>query len=131
MSSEHDEMSERERRLREVLVAYLEAAEAGRAPDRQQWLAHHSEFAAELEEFLAGRAHLERLAGPLRPPPRAAGEGSATPAEGPEQAASPPGATGAWAADAAAAALAPTLASGPPATPAPPVGSRVGYVGDY
>src|SRR5262245_58137159 len=56
----------REGRLNEVLLAYVEALEAGRAPDRRAWLARHPEFAAELEEFFAGRDRLEHLAAPLR-----------------------------------------------------------------
>ena len=59
-----------------MLVAYLEAAEAGRAPDRQEWLARHPEFASELAEFFAGREQLDRLAAPLRPLPQPAPEGT-------------------------------------------------------
>src|SRR5437899_2619825 len=64
MTTEHDESSGREKRLQEVLVAYLEAVEAGPAPDQQEWLARYPEFAAELAEFFAGREHLGRLAAP-------------------------------------------------------------------
>jgi WD40 repeat protein len=58
--------SAREQRLQEVLVAYLEAAERGRAPSTEELLTRHPEFAAELTEFLANRAHLDGLAAPLR-----------------------------------------------------------------
>ena len=56
----------REQRLQEVLVAFLEAAERGQAPANEELLARHPEFAAELNEFLANRAHLDGLAAPLR-----------------------------------------------------------------
>jgi WD40 repeat protein/serine/threonine protein kinase len=52
--------------LQEVLVACIEAAEAGRPLDREALLARYPEFAAELSEFFAGRAGIERLAEPLR-----------------------------------------------------------------
>ena len=67
MSTEPTSSSERERRLHEVLLAYEEALEAGRAPDRREWLDRHPEFAAELEAFFANRDHLDRLARPPGP----------------------------------------------------------------
>jgi serine/threonine protein kinase len=63
---------EREERLTAVLLAYLEAVEAGEAPDRRRWLARHAEFAAELKEFFANRDEVERVAVPLREAVRAA-----------------------------------------------------------
>src|SRR6516164_5146289 len=56
----------REARLQEILLAYDEAAEQGQAPLRDEWLARHREFAAELQEYLAGRDRVEPLAVPLR-----------------------------------------------------------------
>jgi serine/threonine-protein kinase len=67
MSSEPSPISEREQRWQAVLVAYLEAAEAGGAPGREELLARHPEFAAELAEFLANRDRLDRFGDPLRP----------------------------------------------------------------
>jgi WD40 repeat protein len=58
-------MSERDARLQSILVAYIEAAEAGHAPGRDELLARHPEFAAELAEFLDGRERIERAAVPL------------------------------------------------------------------
>jgi outer membrane protein assembly factor BamB/tRNA A-37 threonylcarbamoyl transferase component Bud32 len=52
--------------LQEVLVACIEAVEAGQSVDRDAWVARYPEFAAELSEFFAGRAGIERLAEPLR-----------------------------------------------------------------
>src|SRR5262245_12400526 len=60
------ESPSRDQRLQEVLVAYLEAAERGPAVDLAELQARHPEFAGELAELLANRAHLDRLAGPLR-----------------------------------------------------------------
>jgi hypothetical protein len=61
-------MTERDDPLQSILVAYLEAVEAGRTPDRPELLARHPEFAAELTEFLANLDRIERVAAPLRPP---------------------------------------------------------------
>src|SRR5262245_60783480 len=72
MSSEGTTADGRERRLEAVLASCLDALERGQAPDRQELLARYPEFTAELEEFLAGREQLDRLAAPLRaiaPPP--------------------------------------------------------------
>jgi WD40 repeat protein/predicted Ser/Thr protein kinase/Flp pilus assembly protein TadD len=60
-------MSEINSRLQSILVAYIEAAEAGRAPSREELLAQHPELAAELVEFLDGRDRIDRAAAPLHP----------------------------------------------------------------
>jgi WD40 repeat protein/tRNA A-37 threonylcarbamoyl transferase component Bud32 len=101
MSSQPSDPSRREERLREVLVACIEAAEAGQTVDQEAILARYPEFAAELRDFFAGRAGLERLAEPLR-----AGAG----------------ATGAEPA---------TVGPGESASAGPAVGTRVRYFGDY
>jgi WD40 repeat protein/predicted Ser/Thr protein kinase len=67
-SSPHD------RQLEEILVGYLEAVEAGRAPRREEFLAAHAEFAAELAAFLDDRARLDQLAAPMREQPAPAAE---------------------------------------------------------
>jgi WD40 repeat protein len=62
----------REERLNEVIAAYLEAAEGGRAPGRGKWLAAHPELAGELAAFLDNHDRLVADAAPLRaaaPPP--------------------------------------------------------------
>src|SRR5262245_41987579 len=53
-------------RLNEILAAYLEAVEAGQAPDKRVWQERHPEFAAELEAFCADFARIDPLAAPLR-----------------------------------------------------------------
>jgi hypothetical protein len=57
---------DRDERLNEVLLAYLEAAEPGAAPDRRRFLAQHPEFAAELADFFACRDRVEGIIAPLR-----------------------------------------------------------------
>jgi hypothetical protein len=57
---------DREERLNEALLAYVEARQAGREPDRGQFLASHADLRGELEEFFAGHDEMERLAAPLR-----------------------------------------------------------------
>ena len=57
---------EREERLNAILLDYVEAVEAGNRPDRQELVSRYPEFRADLEEFFAGRDHLENIAAPLR-----------------------------------------------------------------
>ncbi len=63
--------AEREERLNEALLAYVEARQAGREPDRGRFLAAHAEFRGELEEFFASHDEVERLAAALRAEPGA------------------------------------------------------------
>jgi WD40 repeat protein len=65
MSESHD-LSGREQRLQEALVSCLEAVEAGRTPDRAELLDRYPDCAAELDEFLAGRERVDRVAAPYR-----------------------------------------------------------------
>jgi WD40 repeat protein/serine/threonine protein kinase len=67
----HPESSERDRRLDEVITAYLKAIEAGEMPDRQEWLARHPDLAADLAAFLTAQDQVDQLAAPLREPPPA------------------------------------------------------------
>ena len=55
-----------DRRLDDILAAYLEEAEAGRPPDRRGWLARHPEWAVELSAFFDNLDHIGDLAAPLR-----------------------------------------------------------------
>src|SRR5438105_1620575 len=113
MTTENPESSSQEQRLHEILAVYLEAHQAGQAPDRQELLARHPDLAGELAAFLAAPDQLHRMVEPLR---AAAGPVS-------NRAAAEDGQTGAYS---------PTLASGA-STPAagPPLGTRVRYIGDY
>src|SRR5580693_7919648 len=57
---------EREERRNQVLLAYIEALEEGREPDRGQLLAEHPDLRPDLEAFLAGHDEVARLTAPLR-----------------------------------------------------------------
>jgi tetratricopeptide (TPR) repeat protein/predicted Ser/Thr protein kinase len=76
MAGETETMADRQQRLERAIAAYLEAADAGRAPDPGPWLARYRDLQPELGQFLADQAHLDGLVGPLRPA-AAGGEGDA------------------------------------------------------
>src|SRR5437588_3474028 len=78
MTVEHHDEAERESRLNEILLTYLEEVQCGKAPERRELLSRHPEFAAELREFLTLREQIGRLAAPLRASPLS-GSGSAAP----------------------------------------------------
>lgn len=56
----------REQQVSEVLLGYLDAVQAGLAPDREQLLTAHPDLRAELTEFFAGYDEMDQLAAPLR-----------------------------------------------------------------
>jgi tetratricopeptide (TPR) repeat protein len=64
MSSPPLNGAEREERLNAILAAWLEAAEAGTAPDPQEFVARYPEFAPELTRHLANWQLFPRLPGP-------------------------------------------------------------------
>jgi outer membrane protein assembly factor BamB len=66
MNSTSPDHSGREARLDELIVAYLEAVEAGRAPDRDEWLARHSDLADELRMFFVNHDRMAQVGEPLR-----------------------------------------------------------------
>jgi serine/threonine protein kinase len=75
---------DREERLNEVLLAYVEARQAGDSIDRSKLLAAYPDLRSALEEFFAGHDELDRLTAGLRGPvPRGAldlaGAGNCTP----------------------------------------------------
>jgi serine/threonine protein kinase len=57
---------DRDERLNEVLLEYVEAVQQGQPPDRTRFVAEHPEFADELKEFFAARDQVDRLAAPIR-----------------------------------------------------------------
>src|SRR4051794_6204894 len=66
MTEDLSNRPDREQRLNEVLLEYVEEAQAGRVPDRRRLLAAHADLRPELEEFFASHDEVERLAAPLR-----------------------------------------------------------------
>src|SRR6266849_10452152 len=58
--------AEREHRLNDILLAYVEAVEAGHTPDRRLLLALYPDLAAELSEFFEGRDQVESMSAPPR-----------------------------------------------------------------
>jgi serine/threonine protein kinase len=57
---------DREHRLNEILLNYVEAVQQGHVPDRRLLLALYPEFAGDLTDFFAGRDQMEALSIPLR-----------------------------------------------------------------
>ena len=51
----------REERLNQVLLAYVEDAQAGRTPDRRRLIESNPDLKAELEEFFDGQDEVSRL----------------------------------------------------------------------
>jgi serine/threonine-protein kinase len=101
----HNDSAERERRIDQILAAYLEAERVGQAPAREELLSQHPELAADLRSFFADKDRFGLMAEPIRPvAPEAQVQG--------DRAAGPP-----------------RLAPGEPL--APPVGAMVRYIGDY
>src|SRR4029453_19280730 len=66
MPGDLETLRERQERLEAVIGAYLEAVDAGRAPDPGQWVAQHPDLEPELVEFLADQARLDLVVGPIR-----------------------------------------------------------------
>jgi tetratricopeptide (TPR) repeat protein len=66
MAEPHNDVSERERRLDEVLGAYLATLEPGQAPDGRDVIARHPDLADELAAFFADQERVDGWAAPLR-----------------------------------------------------------------
>jgi len=101
MNSTSPDNTGREARLDELIASYLEAVEAGRAPDREAWLAQDPGLADDLRAFFANHDRMAQVGAPLR---------ALAPAEAPVS-------------------EAPTLAPGE--TPTDVLLGKVRYFGDY
>src|SRR5690348_7612717 len=66
MTHEPPELADQDARRNEVLLAYVEACDAGQVPDRAALLAANPGLRDELEEFFAAHEQMERLAVGLR-----------------------------------------------------------------
>jgi serine/threonine protein kinase len=66
MARDLTELTDREHRRNQVLLAYVEALEDGHEPDRGRFLAEHPDLRDDLEAFLAGHDEVARLTAPLR-----------------------------------------------------------------
>ncbi len=115
MSGETNEFSVREQRANEAIAAYLEAVDAGKPPHRNDFIAAHSDIAAELESFFANRDEFDRMAEPLQP-----ANDAAAPEAQHDDVTLPP---------ASEPTEAPTLA--PTETDGAAIGTMVRYFGDY
>src|SRR5712691_5704209 len=104
MVSNQGDLTEREQRLGEVVFACLQAVDNGQPLDRQDVVARHPEFASELEAFFADQDQFQWMAAPLRDIVEAA-QPDETMVRG--------------------------AATDPDAGGALPLGTKVGYFGDY
>jgi hypothetical protein len=65
-----------EQHVNEVIAGFLEAVEAGKAPNPEEFLSQHAEITTELKAFFAAR---EQFASPVAPPQQAADEPQSQP----------------------------------------------------
>jgi tetratricopeptide (TPR) repeat protein len=72
MTAEHTNSPDGKERFSAVLLACLEAMDNGQPVRREELLARHSEFAADLGKFLEDQERVDRCAAPLRAVARAA-----------------------------------------------------------
>jgi WD40 repeat protein len=67
MSNEAIDAVVREQRVQEVLLGYMQAVDAGQAPERDALLRQHPELAEDLRGYFADQDRLDRLTRPLCP----------------------------------------------------------------
>src|SRR5262245_50383228 len=62
METEHPDFGSSEQRLQEILHSYLQAIDAGKAPDQEEIVRQHPDLADELRAFFADQKKLDLLA---------------------------------------------------------------------
>jgi hypothetical protein len=121
---EREPTIERERRLHEILGAFFEAVEAGRAPEPQDLIAQHPDLAEDLAAYFADEGRFQRLVGPLHSTAASGARGeSQEETVGFSQDPNPPGKDPDVTAD--------PSSDGHDPDPALAKGSRIRYFGDY
>src|SRR4051812_38703584 len=66
MKPEPETVNERKPELEDVVLSYLQAVDARRAPDSAEVIARHPHLAAELQAYFANEKQLHPLVEPLR-----------------------------------------------------------------
>jgi len=66
MISKPTDSLERDQRLQDVVLAYLQAIDAGQKPEQQDLLARHPDLAADLRAFFSGQHKIQAGIAPLR-----------------------------------------------------------------
>src|SRR5262249_18285264 len=69
MPPSEDRETARQERINAIIADYLEAVEAGLAPDGKKFIQGHPDLAAELEAFFADQSRFAKAAGQLGPAP--------------------------------------------------------------
>jgi serine/threonine-protein kinase len=69
MAEEMSDSAVRDQRLNDILHSYLQAVDAGHAPDRQELLHRHPEFASELEAYFHDQDQMDQVAKAMQPEP--------------------------------------------------------------
>jgi tRNA A-37 threonylcarbamoyl transferase component Bud32 len=66
MANDTTRATDRDQRLQEVLLLYLQAVDGGQPPDREELLRRHPDLADDLRAYFDDQDRLDRLARPLR-----------------------------------------------------------------
>src|SRR5947207_2580272 len=67
MPSEMRDDADRDRRMGQILAAYLDALDAGQAPEREALLRQHPDLAGDLAEYFSQHDRFQHFVEPFRP----------------------------------------------------------------